>query len=73
MVDMTVTRQSKAYLKFGIGAVIIISKLVSPSPLFWSWDNAEGVGYNVATLGFIGIALALMIWGIMDIRKGATK
>lgn len=67
------TRQSKAYLKFGIGAVIIISKLVDPKPLFWSWENAEGTGYNVAVLGFIGIGIGLMIWGILDIRKGAAK
>jgi hypothetical protein len=64
-----VTRQSKAYLKFGIGAVILLAKLAGPKPYFWSWETAEGIGYNVAGLGFIGIAIGLMIWGIMDIRK----
>lgn len=41
--------------------------------MFWSWENAEGVGYNVAALVFIGVALWLMISGVIDIRKETAK
>lgn len=63
------TRQSKGYLKLGIGALIILSKLAGPKPYFWSWETAEGVGYNVGVLFFIGLALWLMLSGIKDIRN----
>ena len=67
------TRQSKTYLKSGIGAVIILAKFASPGPLFWPLVNAEAYGYDAASIGFLVIGLGLIISGILDIRKGTTK
>jgi hypothetical protein len=54
------TTQTKKYLKIGIGIALIVGKLAGPKPYFWSWDNPEGVGYNVAGIVILGIAFWLL-------------
>jgi hypothetical protein len=63
------TNQSKAYLKIGIGALIIFAKLAGPKPIFWSWSDPEGVGYNVGGLVFVGIAVWLIVSGLKDLKR----
>ena len=56
------TAKTKKYLKIVIGLLLLLVKLLNP-PLFWSWDTAEGVGHNVATIAILILALWLLYSG----------
>jgi hypothetical protein len=53
------TTKAKKYLKIFIGSILIVGKMLDPHP-FWSWSNAEGVGYNIGTIAMFSIGLWLL-------------
>jgi hypothetical protein len=56
------TSKTKKYLKIGIGIALIVGKMLDPHP-FWSWNNPEGIGYNVGTIAMFGIGFWLLYSG----------